>query len=33
MYVAMPPNTQMQRTVMNEMPFSCARRAATDLER
>jgi hypothetical protein len=27
-----PPNTQMQPTVVNKVPFSCARRAAADLE-
>jgi hypothetical protein len=29
----LPPNTQMQRTVTNRVPFSCGRRAAADLER
>jgi hypothetical protein len=28
-----PPNTQMQPTVINKVPFSYARRAAADLER
>ena len=28
-----PPNTQMQPTVTNKVPFSYARRAAADLER
>ena len=27
------PNTQMQRTVTNKVPFSRVRRAAADLER
>ena len=28
-----PPNTQMQPTVIDKVPFSCDRRAAADLER